>query len=183
MKNAKIELKRVKLFKGHDGVGLDCDLYVNGVKIAHVFDSAHGGEVEYQAYGPDYKANNKMIEDLEEYARTLPEVPNGYNEGTLPQSLDSIINDILMKVEIEKQEKKMVKRFDTHIIAGVPNTGTYKEWAFGYKELTFGTGKVKTPLSALPVAHLQKNVNQIKAMLVGEERILNTNLQALGIVL
>ena len=174
MKNPKLELKKIKLFKGHDGTGLDCDLYVNGVKVAHVFDSAHGGGNEYHAYGPDYKANNKIIQDLEEYAKTLPHIMSSFDDKAYPQDLDSIINDLLMVIEKEKGAKKMAKKFEDHIIAGVPNGDTYREWAFG-------KGKNKVKLSTLPTAKLQDTIYIIKRQLTAGEQILNTNLEALGI--
>ncbi len=173
MKDAKLELKKVKMFKCHDGIGLDCDLYVDGKKVCHVFDSAHGGGNEYHAYGPDYKANNKIIQDLEEYAKTLPETPSSYG-GTLKQDLDSIINDILMKMEKEKMQKKSEKKFGTHIIVGVPEGNSVREYAYG---------KPARALNTLPKAKLQADFNTIKASLKEGEQILNTNLQDMGIVL
>lgn len=177
MKKPIITLKNIKMFRGHDGVGLDCDLYVDGKKVAHVFDSAHGGENEYQPYGssPDeFKANRKILEELEVYAKTLP--PNKYPDSLggkeYPQELGDIINNILNDIEKEKLARKMVKKFDTHIITGVPNGDSVREYSYG---------KPKIELRTLLVAKLQADINAIKAKLKEGEQILNTNLAALGI--
>lgn len=179
MKNPKIELKKVKTFRGHDGIGLDCDLYVDGKKVAHVFDSAHGGENEYHAYGSsteEYRANNKILEELEEYAKTLHphKFPDELGGREYPQDLGDIINNILNEIEKEKLDKKMVKKFETHIIFGIPNGSSYKEISFG---------KPAIKLNTIPVARLQTEVDKIQMKLSEGEQIFNTNLTVLGILL
>jgi|GEM_PF-4819073 len=175
MKNSIIELKRVKTFRGHDGVGLDCDLYVDGKKVCRVFDSAHGGENEYQAYGnspEEYKANYKIINDLEEYAKTLPKKKFGseLGGGEYSQDLGSIINDLLEVIESEKFAKKLEKKFLTHIIVGIPNGTSYREFSYG---------KPVVQLSTLPKARLQADIDALKAKLKEGEQILNTNIDEL----
>lgn len=123
-----ITLKRVKVFKGHDGVGLDCDLYVNGKKVAHVFDDASGGQVEYQAYGPDVQENWKILEELQAYAKTLPKVKSEYFPEGLDQDLDGLINNILMDMEKEKAMKKIAKMFVNHIIIMVKTMSHTVHW-------------------------------------------------------
>jgi hypothetical protein len=179
MKKSKIELKKVKTFRGHDGVGLDCDLYVDGKKIAHVFDDARGGEVEYEAYGPgpDFQANRKILQDLETYAKTLPEIklPANLGGGSLPMDLDSLINDILKDMEYQKFEKKLKKKFPTHILIGVPKTGQYREFSYG---------KPTWALSKIPKDKLQADVDKIKAQLKPKEKFINDiHLRTLGIII
>ena len=48
-KDNNLTVKNVKLFRGHDGVGLSCDLYINNKKLAYCFDDARGGEMEISA--------------------------------------------------------------------------------------------------------------------------------------
>lgn len=169
-----ITLKNIKTFRGHDGIGLNADIYVDGKKVCHVHDDARGGCFDYTAYGPDYQANNKIIGEMEEYAKTLPPVKSSFDDSTYPQDLDGLINDIVMKQEIEKMEKKNVTKFPTHIIVGVPGSGSYTE---------YGYGKPKVLLSQIPVANLQRDIDTIKAKLKDGAKILNTNLEALGIVI
>lgn len=180
MKNGEkpvITLKKVKMFKGHDGVGLDCDLYVNGKKVAHVFDDARGGEVEYDAYGDSHeerKANANILHELEEYAKTLPKVESEFFPEGLDQNLDGLINNILMDMEKEKTMKKIQKLFVTHIIIMGKNDESYRMLSYG---------KPAIRLAAMPKEKLQADINQIKAELKEGERIANTNLQALGITM
>lgn len=174
MKNPKIELKKVKMFNGHDGVGLDCDLYVDGKKVAHVFDSARGGGNEYQEYGntlDEIKVNRKILTDLEEYAKTQTYICE-FDGKESTKNLDIIINELLDVVEKEKQAKKMVKEFETKICAGIPNGDSYRTWTFG---------KPAVQLNRMSISYLQANIDIIKTKLKEGEVILNTNLQILGI--
>lgn len=183
MKDAKIELKNVKTFHGREGIGLDADLVINGKKVAHVLDDARGGMVDFDPYGKDHdeiKANRKILSELEEYVKTLPQKqwPAEFGGGMYDQDLESFVNDLLAEVEKAKTWKKMQKKFDTHIIAGVPNGETYREWSYG-------KGANKLPLAQVSARSgrekLQNDINTIKASLPVGERILNTNLAALGI--
>ncbi len=170
MKNPKIELKKVKTFRGHDGVGLDCDLHVDGKKVCHVFDSAHGGENEYHEYGntpEEVKSNRQILLDLNEYAKTLPpnKFPDDLGGKEYPQDLGDIINTLLMDIEIKK-------KFNTHIVVGVPGGDSVREISYG---------KPVIKLKLFQVSDLQFRVNTIKTQLKEGEQILNTNLQSLGI--
>lgn len=176
MTNPKIELKKVKMFQGRDGVGLSCEMYVNDKKVCHVFDDANGGAVNFYPLGKtteEIKANQKIISELEEYATTLPEKPCPFEKGkTWPQNLDSIVNNILVEIEKEKSLKKMQKKFETHIIVGVENGDSYREFSYG---------KPVVKLSTLPTTRLQADINNIKLKLKDGEKILNTNLAGMGI--
>lgn len=174
-----ITLKKVKLFRGHDGTGLDCDLYVNGIKTAHVFDSAHGAEVEFRPYGmtlEEGKANRVLLQMAEDYAKNLPEEPCIFEAGkTVPQCLESVINKILIEMEEEKQMKKFEKKFPTNFVLYDKAAGTIRSTSFGKP--------VAVPLSTIPIARLQETYNNLKTSLKGGEVIINTNLTALGIIL
>jgi hypothetical protein len=172
IKKPIISLKNVKFHKGHDGVGLNCDLYVDGKKVSEVHDDAYGGGNEYNPCGKtpaEVKANRKTLEDLEAYAKTQTYVSE-FNDKPMTKNLDIIIDEILHEQEKEKEAKKIEKKFATHIITGVPNGESTLEYT--YK---------KRLLSTIPVARLQADIDAIKAKLKVGERILNTNLQALGI--
>jgi len=171
-KKPVITLKKVKLFRGHDGTGLDCDLYVDGKKVAHVFDDARGGEVEYQAYCPNVQENWKILEELEAYAKTLPKIESEFFPEGMEQDLDGLINNILMDMEKEKTMKKIAKLFVNNIVIMGKNDESYRTMAYG---------KPGRPLHMLPKEKLQADINKIKAELKEGERIANTNLQALGI--
>lgn len=172
-----ISLKNVKFHRGHDGAaGLNCDLYVDGKKVAHVYDDAWGGGNQYTSYGKttaEIKANNAILKQLEEYAKTQT-CMNEISGKPMTKNLDIIIDEILHEAEKEKLAKKSAKKFATHIITGVPGGDSTMEYSYG---------KPARLLSTIPVQQLQAGVDSIKTKLKTGERILNTNLQALGIVL
>jgi hypothetical protein len=175
----KFSLKNVKFHRGHDGgVGLNADIYVDGKKIAHVYDDAWGGGNQYDAFGKtpeERKTNRKIIEDLETYAKTRTYVnPLIKDKKPMTKNLDILIDEALDEMEKEKLAKKSAKKFATHIITGVPGGDATMEYSYG---------KPARQLSTIPVQQLQTGVDSIKAKLKAGERILNTNLEALGIVL
>lgn len=174
-----ITLKNVKFHRGHDGcAGLNCDLYVDGKKVAQVHDDARGGGNEYQPYGKDIveiKANRQIIADLEAYAETQTYVNKMIlDDKPMTKNLDIIIDEILHEQEKEKLAKKSEKKFATHIITGVPKGESTREYSYG---------KPVRQLSTIPVAKLQADIDAIKAKLKDGEQILNTNLRALGIII
>jgi len=165
------------MFRGHDGIGLDCDLYVDGAKVAHVFDSANGGEIEYEPYGKnmeEMKANRAVIATLEKYAKSLPDRPSIFEGEMSSQSLDTLINDILMEMEKEKEVKKLEKKFATHIISYNKETGASRMITYG---------KPAVALSRIPLDKLQQSYNKLKAEQPAGNEIINTNLRALGIII
>lgn len=172
-----ISLKNVKFHRGHDGgVGLNADIYVDGKKVAHVYDDAWGGGNQYDSYGKtpeERKANNAIIQQLHDYAKTQT-CMNELSGKPMTKNLDILIDEILHEMEKEKLAKKSAKKFATHIITGIPGGDSTMEYAYG---------KPARLLSTIPVQQLQTGVDSIKAKLKTGERILNTNLEALGIVL
>jgi hypothetical protein len=143
MKNAKIELERVKTFRGHDGVGLDCDLYVNGKKVATVFDSANGGSWDISPYGKtpeEIKSNRALLQELEEHIKTLPEKqwPAELGGGNYQQDLETFINDLLYEMEKAKVEKALEKKFPTHFVLYNKTAGTTRTSSFGKPSGTLG---------------------------------------------
>lgn len=178
MPKPNITLKKVKMFKGHDGVGLDCDLYVDGVKVCHVFDDARGGEVDFEPYGntpAEVKINRGLLIKAEEYARSLPGSPSIFNEDVMmPNDLESLINNILAEMEKEKEIKKLEKKFATHIISYNKETGASRMISYG---------KPVVLLSRVTLAKLQQSYDNLKAQQPAGNEIINTNLSALGIII
>ena len=98
----KIEVRRVKSFKGHDGMGFNADLFVDGVQVAEVIDTASGGQYEYFWTN---KANG-MEKKLEDYAASLPHLPNEFDKKLYPQDLDSVVARLIDEFESVKQLKR-----------------------------------------------------------------------------
>ncbi|MFA5366657.1 MAG: hypothetical protein WC333_02135 [Dehalococcoidia bacterium] len=181
MNKPKLELKKIKTFRGMEGYGLNADLYINGVKCYFVLDEGNGGEIDFQPElyqnpkAEQVKANIKL---LDEYIATLPEqelfTDDKGKKHTYKPDLSFILDELINEQEKAKVAKKMEKLFETAICFGVPNSGRYR----------YITWKNKKPLSAMPKIIIQGEVNRIKAKECKDGVvILNTNLQSLGIIL
>ena len=130
MNTPKIELKNVKFFQGHDGTGLNADIWVNGINCMHVFDGAYGGCYDYtnniynNPKAEQVKANIKL---LNEYVDSLPLEPHDVG-GIVHQfkmDLDMVIDKILNEQEKIKEQKKKDKLELQHIMFGIPNGNSY----------------------------------------------------------
>jgi hypothetical protein len=174
--NPQLKLTNVKTFQGREGYGLNADLWLNGVKICFVRDAGNGGCFDYDIYGDtdtERRRNRETLKDIEEYAKSLPEKEYGpeLGGGTYQPDLENLINELFEEVEKKKADKKMVKKMETHIILGVPNANIYRAL------------NLKRPLSDYHITALQRYVDRCKGELRNGEVILNTNLEALGIIL
>lgn len=181
MKEPKVVLKNVKIFQGHDGTGLNADVWINGVNCMHVYDGAYGGEFEYTENlynNPKAELVKKNIALLNEYVDQLPAEDSGIIKDGKPMmikyGLDVYIDRILEKQEKEKANKKFEKQklklMQTAILLGIPENSNYSYVKF------------KRPLSDIPRDRLQTHLNTI--VLTHCKRgvqVLNTNLEQLGV--
>ena len=170
MKEPNVQLKNVKTFEGHEGLGINADVWINGLKCMHLYDSAMGGEYEYTYFtynNPKAGQVRENIALLEAYIKTLPPEVTIMNdrEFTLDVDMDMFLNEIYEKMQMEKKMKKS-------ILVGVPNATVYE--VYGWKN---------TPLANIPVPSLQKAVDDLKSQCTGGKVILNTNLETLGVTL
>jgi len=170
-----VQLKKIKTFEGHDGLGMSCDIWINGIKCIHAFDSANGGGNEYNGYtydnpkGEQVKQNILMFED---HIKNLPQRETKLGGVSIKVSVDMdiYVEDLLNQMEEKKVQKKMDKLMSTAILLGVPNGNKYAYMNY------------KKPLSDIPVVMLQNSLNSIVAKhCKGNIVILNTNLEALGL--
>jgi len=158
----KIELKNIKTFEGHDGIGLNADIFVDGVKTAHVHDGAYGGCYEYHTH------NKEKMTQLEDWVKQQPEK----NFGTFKSKydLDILVDELFTKKEKEKEEKKLKQIYIHSFVWGNPNALSYKTMGF----------KSKHPLVPLTLTGQKQAVqnlyNKVKAELKKGETIWNTNL-------
>lgn len=68
---ARLVVKNIKTFRGHDGVGLNATLYFDGKKVCEVLDDAHGGEWDFH-WIDGYDSNSKIAAEVRAYVSTLP---------------------------------------------------------------------------------------------------------------
>ena len=165
----KIELKNVKTFEGHDGVGLNADIFVDGIKTAHYHDGAYGGGGELSTF------NREKMKQLEKWISEQPQ--KDYGTFKAKYDIDDLVNDLFAEKEKEKENKKLAKLYATKFVWGKPNGASYKSWGF----------KSNTPLVGLTKTGHKDAVQQLydrtKSELKEGETIWNTNLAEMGLIL
>ena len=186
MDEPKCDLKNIRTFVGREGYGLNADLYINGVKCIFCRDDASGGMMDFDELyfnnpkSEIIKANIKLLKD---YLETLPEekmwrddketdpflMPDG-SQMTMKVDLECYVNNLVMKVEKQKLEKKFRKLCETAIVMGVPNSPQYSY--INYKKPLLTVPNRQVLFSSAMVKYCSKGVV-----------ILNTNLTELGITL
>lgn len=134
----EITLKNVKTFRGHEGMGVNATMYIDGVKTLFYMDDASGAiEGDITVY------NNEKFNLLNEYINSLPEepildakgVPYKDKDGKdmfIKPNIDMVIDEILKKMEIEKLQKRLQKRTITHLVcSSTDGSGRYAEVTWG----------------------------------------------------
>jgi len=174
----KIELKNVRYHQGHDGDGLNADLFINGIKCLHIYDDARGGEFQYTPYTHNAKDPEKiktLINLFDEYVESLPEetiTDFGDKPFQLKPDRDTVIGKLEEEWAKAKNERKFNKQMETRILFGIPGEDSYRYF------------DIKRPLKSIPKETLQKFIiDKVKPKLVNGIEILNTNLEELGISL
>jgi hypothetical protein len=179
MNKSDITIKNVKMFEGHDGTVLNADIFVRGKKIAHVYDGAYGGEFEYTPLfknDSELKENRKILEELQEFVKTLPNVKSDFFPEGLEMNLDMFIDELINEIEKEKGQKKIQKLCDQALVYGKPGENSYRLTDF------------KRPLKEVVEMKGGRNVLQthyykVRTGLKKGEVFYNKNLEALGIKL
>lgn len=186
MKEPKVEVKNVKFHQGRDFDGVNADVFINGVKVYHVLDDGNGGclmidLLAYSSKNPDIV--KALAKELNDYIGSIPETPMDFGNGVEKDkdgnilmhkpNLNDYINDLISDVEKNKSKKKMEKQMESAILYGVPN---------GY---SYSMVKYKISLADLVKTHKAKLQQKVTEIQVNEckkgVKILNTNLEALGI--
>jgi hypothetical protein len=175
-----VSLKNVKSGVGHDLAGLYCDFYLDGKKMGYLNDDGRGGDVDIVYMSKDtQKTFEKFLLD-NQVAQLMFE--NGWsfmgnvNKIDLNTQAQEIIDGAFNQKEAEKVNKKIQKICLSNIAWGTD---------FYYKSRGY-----KSPMSELIIKHgdkaknsIQSLYNEIKTQLQPGERIFNTNLESLGIVM
>ncbi len=145
------------------------DVYVDGKKVAYAKNDGHGGNTMVREY-PE-PGCRETLDKAEAYAKTLP--PIIHDDFELPMDLEFFIDELvdgdLKEKEQARFKKKMEKEMLTGIVVGVPDTGKY------------GFYNLRKPLSTIPKGQLHAHILSIRTKLKKGEKVLNTNLEALGI--
>jgi hypothetical protein len=172
----KIELKKIS-FNERMSDETNCfiaDLYIDGKKVGSCNNEGRGGPTDYHAdtscASGFTRANIELIAKAEAYCKTLPNVRSEALDFEYPQSLESVIDELLEAHLKAKDEAKRIKMYDKAICFGVPNGNSYRQ--------VYWKGRT---LAQIDKINLQRAYNDVKKGLKGGEVILNTNLVALGV--
>ena len=168
MKELRFEIKNVKTFEGEDGMGLVCDLFINGTKCCHCIDSAHGGEMNIHNVSNSDKVKD-LVKQMYDYCNNKPKIK--VRDIEFPYTVESLINDLYNDKQIEKAKKQMLKKQENAIIVGK------KDDYFDY--FVFNSRK---PIKEIPTRILQNLIDeQVKPKLEKGQIILNTNIPDINI--
>ena len=116
----KIELKNVKINKmfSEETTCFIADVFINGKKTAYAKNDGRGGMTNIQPY------TGMSLDEVYNFCKTLPK------EFGYPQTLDSVIDDLLFEKEKEKEQKKIDKLCLTNIVWGKENGTSYTKVGF-----------------------------------------------------
>lgn len=168
----KIELKNVKINKSfsQETTCFMASVYINGNRAAYAQNDGRGGNTYYRAY--DRFAG--LVEDAEKYCLTLPDEHVDLGNGSkfvLSQSLETVIDNLLIEKELEKEKKEIDKLCLSNIVWGKPNGGTYKYMGFKGKPTIEHVKNVSNGQQSL-----DRLINRVKSQLVEGEVIFNKNI-------
>ncbi len=174
----KIKLKKLVYGIGHDKAGYSCDLYIGNTMIAYINDDGRGGEIEI--YYENEKAKQLIKEFLEKHDIKTLMFENGWEFIKDKEKIDRtsqiaiIVEELINLKEDEKYKKKIKKHTENGIVYGNDN---------GFKVTVFRIKLKEMVLIKDGMMFLQKKYDEIKANLKDNEKILNENLEELGIKL
>lgn len=177
----QVTLKNVKLNIGHDLAGMYADVYFKGKKIGYYNDDGYGGET-------DIVYNNKAVqEEFEDFLKENNVAKIMFDNGwgfmgssdkiDLHCQADEVINSAVNLIEKKKFQKKIAKDSEKGIVFGTDSNYTARLFKLPLKAILL----MKTKDGVKGRDFLQSEFDKVKANLKEGQRILNTNLEELGI--
>jgi hypothetical protein len=149
----KIELKNVKINKmfSEETTCFTADVFINGKKTAYAKNDGRGGNTNIQPYV------GMSLDEAYNYCKTLPK------EFGYPQTLDSVIDDILFEKEKEKEQKKIEKLCLTNIVWGKEGGMSYTKIGFkgnpkleDLKKTTVGKNALKSLIEKVKKEYMKE---------------------------
>jgi hypothetical protein len=171
----KIEIRNIKIapFLSEETIAFTADVYVGGVKTAYAKNDGQGGCTFYNAY----ENKRELLAEAEAYAKSLPSKTEMFKGKpfTIDSNLEQIIDNVIYAKDNEREQKKFQKKlekaFETKIVWGVPNSGSFKSIGFN------GNLKLGDMLKTINGRNaIDKLVDRIKSELKEGEEILNKNI-------
>jgi len=104
-------LKKIKTFRGHDGQGLNADIYYNGTLVAYYTDLADGGEPDVDfisaAAAP---LKEQMKNGAAEFGKKFAPRYWDISKWDLKTKLSMIVDELMNLINLEKAYKSAVKK-------------------------------------------------------------------------
>ena len=145
MKLTDFSVKAVKIFKGHDGNGYNCNLYLNNKKVAEIIEDGWGGGLQIHwkdSSAPKVEINRR--EDATKYCqykgtpteKVLVELLNDHPpcedfDTPLYYNIDMFVDD-LVNDHLEAKEFKRKCKTKTLIITKECQKGQYIAYSRAY---------------------------------------------------
>ena len=170
----KIELKKIAFYErmSEETNAFNADIYVNGIKTGYAKNDGQGGCTWYHPY----EGKQDLLKQAEAYAKSLPSTSHEFMGKTmvLDTNLESIIDDLLGKhliaKENEKFQKKIQKSCLTNIVWGVENGSSFR--SMGWKNVTIEQ-LLNTPNG---IAAIKNAIARVKREMKEGEKIFNNNI-------
>ena len=115
----KITVNAVKTFIGREGEGYNCNVFVDGVKVAFARDDAGGGMTDYDYVGKTFDAMRANLKLLDRAIKEYPPLRieddiDGFtaiydDDGNWAQGIDVIISDAVNSFLINRKRKSQLK--------------------------------------------------------------------------
>lgn len=156
----EITVKNVKIaeFMSEETICFTATVYENGKKIGDAKNDGQGGSTFVYLDRP----HSKTYEDEAE--------------------IEEKVDELIYAIDAEKQKAKIRKKVERdcikHVCVGWMNEHGASYWQQGFKSKLPLAEIAKSPKG---VEAIQRMVDRIKSELTGDETILNTNLEALGV--
>lgn len=173
----QFSLKGLKTFNTHDGYAYNCTLMIGNVKIATIENGGYGGSTNYHFLSID--AQNLFNETIIKFNIREYLFNNGYDFMVCPNKItdEDILSTIVEEFISHKDWVKIIKKLEKNsILYGIVNSPNILYV------------KYKMPLEAIVSRMggkdiLQNKITEIKSKLTGDQIILNTNLEKIGLTI
>jgi hypothetical protein len=162
----KIELKSIKTYErlSKETTCFTANLYVDNKLLAHVENGGNGGNTSYSIVK---LTDKEKLRSVESYCESLPDIICNFSdkEFTVKSNLEIVIDDLLEKHLLEKDQKRMYKNMEKGLVYGNVTDYSIITWKNHTIASLLATPAGKTLLT--------KKVEELKSKGI---TVLNTNL-------
>jgi len=141
LRNSDFQVKKLKTFNGHEGMGANADIYWKNRKIVTFIDEGNGGEpyVYWMYSGNDATdATEKVKETIRDFIASLPHYSKAeeyedsdydWDDTRKEWKADDVINALVLIAEERREFKKTLRK-----VCGLKD-GTIRTWRFKAAEI------------------------------------------------